>query len=64
MRQALDTADCDIAGIDAFTSTFGPGLSCSLLIGNVVAKALAVTAKRPYARPSTKERRIPIRLQQ
>ncbi|MEZ5324760.1 MAG: tRNA (adenosine(37)-N6)-threonylcarbamoyltransferase complex transferase subunit TsaD [Verrucomicrobiales bacterium] len=48
VRQALAAADCDIADIDAFAATSGPGLSSSLLIGNTVAKALAVTMQRPY----------------
>ncbi|MGK0187015.1 MAG: N6-L-threonylcarbamoyladenine synthase [Verrucomicrobiales bacterium] len=48
VRSALASANCSIHEIDAFAATSGPGLASSLLIGNTVAKALAVTTGRPY----------------
>lgn len=48
VQQALADADCSIHDIDAFAATSGPGLASSLLIGNTVAKAMAVTTGKPY----------------
>ena len=39
---ALAESRVDLAGVDAFAATAGPGLASSLLIGSTVAKALAL----------------------
>jgi N6-L-threonylcarbamoyladenine synthase len=48
IETALTTADVTLADIDAFAATAGPGLASSLLIGNTVAKALALAHRRPF----------------
>ncbi len=52
VRPLIETA-CEKAGvrlgeINAFAATAGPGLASSLLIGNTVAKALALAHGRPF----------------
>jgi N6-L-threonylcarbamoyladenine synthase len=48
VQAALKSAGLDLNGIDAFAATSGPGLASSLLVGNTVAKALAVSTRRPF----------------
>jgi len=45
---ALAHAGVRLGEIDAFAATAGPGLASSLLIGNIVAKALALATNRPF----------------
>lgn len=45
---ALDHAGLRLADIDAFAATAGPGLASSLLIGNTVAKGLALACRKPF----------------
>jgi N6-L-threonylcarbamoyladenine synthase len=45
--RALGPAKIRIDEIDAFTATSGPGLASSLLVGNSVAKALAIGSGKP-----------------
>jgi len=45
---ATAAAGVRLAEIDAFAATAGPGLASSLLIGNTVAKALALAHHRPF----------------
>ncbi len=46
--QTLAQAQCQIAGMDAFAATSGPGLATSLMIGASVAKGLAVAMNKPF----------------
>lgn len=46
--EALAEAELTLAQIDAFAATAGPGLASSLLVGNTVAKALALAQGRPF----------------
>ncbi len=46
--QALDEAGVELSQVDAFAATAGPGLASSLLIGNTVAKSLALSCGKPY----------------
>ena len=45
---ALGRAGLRLEDVDAFAATAGPGLASSLLIGNTVAKALALTRGVPF----------------
>ena len=48
IRRALDTAGMDIAEIDLFAATAGPGLATSLMLGTSAAKGLALGMGKPY----------------
>ena len=48
VEQALDHAGVQMAEIDAFAATTGPGLASSLLIGSTAAKGMACATKRPF----------------
>ncbi len=48
LQEALAKAGRDIAQVDAFAGTAGPGLVAALLIGNSAAKGLALAAGKPY----------------
>jgi N6-L-threonylcarbamoyladenine synthase len=46
--QVLQEANLTLPEIDAFAATAGPGLASSLLIGNTIAKSLALSCGKPY----------------
>ena len=46
--QVLTEAGLTLQQIDAFAATAGPGLASSLLIGNTIAKSLALSCGKPY----------------
>ena len=46
--QVLNDARIPFSQIDAFAATAGPGLASSLLIGNTIAKSLALSCGKPY----------------
>src|SRR5438046_9481909 len=48
MDRATRNAKIDIADIDAFAATSGPGLASSLMIGASIAKGLAIGFGKPY----------------
>jgi N6-L-threonylcarbamoyladenine synthase len=48
VEQALARAQVSLADVDAIAATAGPGLASSLLIGNTVAKGLALGAGKPF----------------
>ena len=48
LAEALQKAGRDIAEVDVFASTAGPGLVAALLVGNTAAKALALAAGKPF----------------
>jgi N6-L-threonylcarbamoyladenine synthase len=48
VEAALTRAGIGLADVDAFAATAGPGLASSLLIGNTVAKALALGCRKPF----------------
>lgn len=48
VEAALAQAGVKLADIQAFAATAGPGLASSLLIGNTVAKSLALSLKKPF----------------
>lgn len=48
LKAALGTARLDWRTIDAFAATSGPGLASSLLVGNSVAKGLAIGARKSF----------------
>jgi N6-L-threonylcarbamoyladenine synthase len=48
LERAAREAKIDIAEIDAFAATSGPGLASSLMIGASIAKGLAIGSGRPY----------------
>ena len=48
INQALQTAGIELADIDAFAATAGPGLIGGVAVGTVTAKALAAARQRPY----------------
>jgi len=48
IEAALNSAGVALSAIDGFAATAGPGLASSLLVGNTVAKALAVSGNKPY----------------
>ena len=48
LKEALQQAGRSIHDVDVFASTAGPGLVAALLVGNTAAKALALTARKPF----------------
>ncbi len=48
LERATQAAKIDIANIDAFAATSGPGLASSLMIGASIAKGLAVGFGKPF----------------
>ena len=48
LERAIRDAKIDIAQVDAFAATSGPGLASSLMIGASIAKGLAVGFGKPY----------------
>lgn len=46
--QVLAEAGVTLPQVDAFAATAGPGLASSLLIGNTIAKSLALSCGKPY----------------
>ena len=48
LERALRDAKIDIAAVDAFAATNGPGLASSLMIGASIAKGLAIGFGKPY----------------
>ena len=48
LERATRTAKIDLANIDAFAATAGPGLASSLMIGASIAKGLALGSGKPY----------------
>jgi len=48
VRTALENAGVDIADVDGFCATAGPGLASSLLIGHTAGKAMAVATGKPF----------------
>ena len=46
--QVLAESGIALSRIDAFAATAGPGLASSLLIGNTIAKSLALSCGKPY----------------
>src|ERR1700724_1616937 len=48
LERATRTAKINIANVDAFAATSGPGLASSLMIGASIAKGLALGFGKPY----------------
>lgn len=48
LNRVLEQANVQMAEIDAFAATAGPGLASSLMIGASIAKGLALGASKPY----------------
>jgi N6-L-threonylcarbamoyladenine synthase len=48
VRTALENAGVEIADVDGFCATAGPGLASSLLIGHTAAKAMAVATGKSF----------------
>ena len=48
LGRVMQEANVDIAQIDAFAATSGPGLASSLMIGASIAKGLAIGFGKPY----------------
>jgi N6-L-threonylcarbamoyladenine synthase len=48
LERVTRTAGIDLASVDAFAATSGPGLASSLMIGASMAKGLAIGFGRPY----------------
>jgi N6-L-threonylcarbamoyladenine synthase len=48
LERATRDAKIDIASVDAFAATSGPGLASSLMIGASIAKGLAIGFGKPY----------------
>jgi len=48
VEKAINTAGVEIANIDAFAATSGPGLASSLLIGSTAAKGMACASNKPF----------------
>jgi N6-L-threonylcarbamoyladenine synthase len=48
LERVIRTAKIDIADVDSFAATSGPGLSSSLMIGASIAKGLAIGFGKPY----------------
>jgi N6-L-threonylcarbamoyladenine synthase len=48
LERATRNARIDIANVDAFAATSGPGLASSLMIGASIAKGLAIGFAKPY----------------
>ena len=48
IRQALAQADKDVADLDGIAATAGPGLIGGVIVGVMIAKAMAATRKLPF----------------
>jgi N6-L-threonylcarbamoyladenine synthase len=48
LERATRTAKIDMADVDAFAATSGPGLASSLMIGTSIAKGLSIGFGKPY----------------
>src|SRR2546426_1726072 len=48
LDRAASAAKVDLADVDAFVATSGPGLASSLMIGASIAKGLAIGFGKPY----------------
>src|SRR6202043_2827048 len=48
LERATRTAKIDLAEVDAFAATSGPGLASSLMIGASIAKGLSIGFGKPY----------------
>jgi N6-L-threonylcarbamoyladenine synthase len=48
LERAIRAAKIDMANVDAFAATSGPGLASSLMIGASIAKGLAIGFGKPY----------------
>jgi N6-L-threonylcarbamoyladenine synthase len=48
LKHALENSGVNLADVDAFAATSGPGLASSLMIGASIAKGLALGAGKPY----------------
>jgi N6-L-threonylcarbamoyladenine synthase len=48
LERAVQEAQIEMGGIDAFAATSGPGLASSLMIGASIAKGLAIGFNKPY----------------
>jgi tRNA N6-adenosine threonylcarbamoyltransferase len=48
LERSTRAAKIDMAGVDAFAATSGPGLASSLMIGASIAKGLAIGFGKPY----------------
>lgn len=48
LESAVQNAEIDLAEVDAFAATAGPGLASSLMIGASIAKGLALGFSKPY----------------
>src|SRR5687767_2052277 len=48
VTQALTKAGVTLAEVDCFAATSGPGLASSLLVGNTLAKSLALACGKPF----------------
>src|SRR5437868_758042 len=48
LDRAASAAKIDLADVDAFAATSGPGLASSLMIGASIAKGLAIGFGKPY----------------
>ncbi|MFZ3377951.1 MAG: tRNA (adenosine(37)-N6)-threonylcarbamoyltransferase complex transferase subunit TsaD, partial [Chthoniobacterales bacterium] len=48
LERATRAAKIDMAKVDAFAATIGPGLASSLMIGASIAKGLAIGFGKPY----------------
>src|SRR6266404_3587918 len=48
LERAANAAKIEMADIDAFAATSGPGLASSLMIGASIAKGLAIGFDKPY----------------
>lgn len=48
VRLALEDAGCDLADMDGFAATTGPGLIGGVMVGMMTAKALALATGKPF----------------
>lgn len=48
LQRALARAEIELAAVDAFAATTGPGLASSLMIGASIAKGMAIRFGKPY----------------
>jgi N6-L-threonylcarbamoyladenine synthase len=48
LQRAVAKAGIEIADVDAFAATSGPGLASSLMIGASTAKGMAIASNKPY----------------
>src|ERR1051325_8121039 len=48
LKRTVGKAGIDMADVDAFAATSGPGLASSLMIGGSIAKGLAAGFGKPY----------------